>query len=257
MSMYLQCLMLALGLMGCAFLVSLVTRTNKVIDIFWGLGFIMLAWYSLVTTGLYLPRHILVTTLVTLWGLRLSAYILYRNWGTGEDPRYADLALHWGTQFYIQSFLRVFMLQAILLWLISLSVITILTSAAAGSFSFFDFVAVLLWCIGFAFEVIGDWQLQRFLGDPLHKGRVMDRGLWRLTRHPNYFGEIVMWWSLWLLALPVGYAALTLLSPLTITAIILLFSLPITENHLAINPEYEAYKKRTRALIPWSPHKMV
>ncbi len=247
--------MLAVGLMICAFLVSLVTRTNTVVDIFWGLGFIMLAWYSLITTGLYLPRHILVTTLVSLWGLRLSAYIFYRNWGKGEDPRYAELARHWGTQFYFQSFLRVFMLQGVLLWLISLSLITILSSATAGSFSFFDFVAVLLWCIGFAFEVIGDWQLQRFLLDPLHKGRIMDRGLWRLTRHPNYFGEIVMWWSLWLLALPVGYAALTLLSPLTITAIIILFSLPITENHLAVNPEYEAYRKRTRTLIAWSPRK--
>ncbi len=249
--------MLALGWMGCAFIVSLVTRTNTVVDIFWGLGFVLLAWYSLLTTGLYLPRHILVTTLVSLWGLRLSSYILYRNWGKGEDPRYAELARHWGGQFYLQSFFRVFMLQGVLLWLISLSVIAILNSSTAGSFSFFDFIAVLLWCIGFACEVIGDWQLQRFLLDPLHKGRVMDRGIWRLTRHPNYFGEIVMWWALWLLAIPVGYAALTLLSPLTITAIILLFSLPITENQLAVNPEYEAYKKRTSALIPWSRHKPV
>ncbi len=254
---YLECLGLALGLMGCAFLVSLLTRTNTVVDIFWGLGFIAITWYSLIANGLYLPRHFLVTVLVTLWGLRLSGYILYRNWGKGEDPRYTALAKQWGPWVYLQSFLRIFMLQGILLWLISFSIIAIMTNSTAGSFSFRDFVAVLLWCIGFACEVIGDWQLQRFLRDPLHKDHIMDRGIWRLTRHPNYFGELVMWWSMWLLALPVGYAALTIISPLTITAIILFFSLPITEKQLATNPEYEAYKKRTNALLPWTPKRLL
>lgn len=244
---------MALGFMGCAFLVSLVTRTNTVIDIFWGLGFIVLAGFCLLVTGLYLPRHLLVLFLVTLWGLRLSGYILYRNWGKGEDPRYAALVKQWGSQYYLQSFLRIFMLQGVLLWLISFSIIAIMMNTRDGSFVFSDFIAVLFWCIGFAFEVIGDWQLQRFLKDPLQKGKVMDRGLWRLTRHPNYFGEILMWWSLWLLAFPAGYTLLTILSPLTITSVILLVSLPLTEQHLSLNPDYQTYQDRTSSVIPWSP----
>lgn len=255
-STYFTCLALAIGLMTGAYLVSLHTYT-RVVDIFWGLGFVLLAWYSLVTTGLYLPRHLLVLVLVTLWGLRLSGYILYRSWGKGEDARYAALLKKWDTQFYWQSFLKIFMFQAFLLWLISLSVIAIMTNTTAGSFVLFDFVAVLLWCIGFACEVIGDWQLQRFLMDPLHKGQIMDRGIWRLTRHPNYFGELVMWWSIWLLALPVGYAFITVVSPLTITAVIVFLSLPLTERQFAQNPEYAAYKKRTNAIFPWSPKRLI
>ncbi len=253
---YLQCLLLALVFMGSAFLLSLYTRTNTVVDIFWGLGYILIAWYTLVSTGVYLPRHILVTTLVTLWGIRLSSYMLYRNWGTGEDPRYAELAKDWGTWTLLQSFLKVFMLQGALLWLVSVSIIAINSSLTAGSFRPFDFVAVLIWCIGFGLEVISDWQLHRFLSDELNKGKVLDWGIWRYTRHPNYFGELLMWWSIWLLALPVGSGGITLLSPLTITVIIWLFSIPITENHMAANPAYEDYKKRTSTLIPWTPKKV-
>ncbi len=255
MSIYLECLTLALGFMGCAFLVSLYTKTNTIVDIFWGLSFVLIAWYTLIKTGVYLPRHIIVTTLVTLWGMRLSGYLVYRNWGKGEDPRYTQLAEHWGTRFYLQSFLKIFMLQGVLVWFVSLSVIAINTSVTAGSFSFIDFIAVLIWCIGFGFEVIGDWQLLRFLSDPIYKGKIMDRGLWRYSRHPNYFGELLMWWSIWLLAVPVGSAGITLLSPLMMTVIILLFSLPITENHLAAIPDFSNYKKRTSPLFPWSPQK--
>ncbi len=254
--MYIQCLGIALGFMGWAFLVSLYTRTNTIVDVFWGLGFVLIAWYALLKTGLYLPRHIIVTTLVTLWGVRLSSYIGYRNWGKGEDPRYTELAAHWGTGFYLQSFLKVFMLQGVLLWLISLSVIAINSSSIAGSFRPFDFIAVLVWCTGFGFEVIGDWQLHRFLSDPLNKGKIFKRGLWRYTRHPNYFGELLMWWSIWILSLPVDAGGMTLVSPLALSFIIWFFSIPITENLLEANKDYKAYKKRTNMLVPWYPKKV-
>jgi len=235
---------------------SLLTRTNRVADSFWGLGLMVITWYALVMTGHYLPRHLLVTVLITLWGVRLSGYITYRNWGKDEDPRYTALLEEWGGSFYLQSFFKLFMFQALLLWLVSLSIIAIMVNVSAGSFNWFDFIAVLLWCTGFACEVIGDWQLQRFLIDPLHKDQIMDQGLWRISRHPNYFGEIVMWWSIWLLALPVGSIGITLVSPLTLTAFILFLSLPLTEKQLIKNAAYALYKKRTSALFPWPRKKL-
>jgi steroid 5-alpha reductase family enzyme len=252
--LYVACLVIALGTMLCAYGISLLTRLFRVVDIFWGLSFIILSLFCLKAAGLYLPRQLLVTVLIALWGLRLSGYLVVRSWGKGEDPRYAAFAAQWGSWIYVRYFV-LFLFQGVLVWLISFSMIAIMSDATAGSFGYFDFFAVLLWCIGFAYEVIGDWQLQRFLRDPSQKGTIMDRGLWRFTRHPNYFGEIVMWWSIWLLALPVGSMGVTLISPLTITGIILYFSLPLTERQLSVNHLYVDYKERTSALIPWYPKK--
>lgn len=241
------------GLMTFGFILSLLLRRNTIVDMFWGLGFIAVAWLSLYAHRTYLPRQILTTIMVTLWGFRLSGYILYRNWGKGEDPRYEVLAQKWGDWFYLRSFLQIFMLQAVLCFVIASPILAINLSSTAGYFSYTDYLTVLLWMIGFAFEVIGDFQLNRFLSHPDNKGKILKTGLWRYTRHPNYFGEILMWTSLFLLALPVPFGSYTIISPLTITAIFLFFSLPMTEKLFEHNEAFQEYKKKTSAIIPfWS-----
>ncbi len=239
--------------MTLGFIVSLITRTNTVVDSFWGLGFVLVSWFTLYVNGAYLPRQLLATLLVTLWGLRLSGYILYRNWGKGEDPRYERLSKKWHKWFYLRSFLQIFMLQALLLFVIALPIIVINTSKTAGLFRYYDYLTVLLWMIGFAFEVIGDWQLNRFLSNADNEGKILTTGIWRYTRHPNYFGEIVMWFSLFFLAVPVPYGIYTIVSPLLITSILLFFSLPMTESLFEDNEAFQEYKKKTSALIPFRP----
>ena len=250
LSIILHSLILILGIMTFGYIVSIVTRTNAVADIFWGLGFVLVSWFTLYSTGTYLPRQLLTTLLVTLWGLRLSGYILYRNWGKGEDPRYEELANKWGSWFYLGSFLQIFMVQALMLFIIALPIIVINTSTTAGLFRFYDYFSVLLWMIGFAFEVIGDWQLNRFLSHPDSKNKIFITGIWRYTRHPNYFGEIIMWFSLYFLAIPVPYGIFTVISPLLLTGILFFVSLPATERIFEGNEEFQAYKKKTSAIIP-------
>ncbi len=253
LSIILHSFILVLGVMTGAFIISLITRTNTVVDIFWGLGFVLVSWFTLYANGIYLPRQLLTTLLVSLWGLRLSGYILYRNWGKGEDPRYEAIVKKWHTWFYLRSFFQLFMLQAVLLFIIALPIIIINTSTTAGLFRYYDYLSVLLWMIGFAFEVIGDWQLNRFLANPDNKGKILTTGIWRYTRHPNYFGEIIMWFSLYLLAIPVPYGIYTIISPLLITCILLFISLPATEKLFEGNEEYQEYKSKTSKLIPLRP----
>ena len=247
---------LIIGLMIGAFLVSLVAKTNTVVDFFWGMGFVLVAWYSLLFRSAFEPRQIITTLLVTLWGLRLSSYLMYRYWSKGEDLRYVEMAKKWSGNFYLHSFFKVFMLQGILLYLISRSIIVINTQSGAPTLGVIDFLCFGLWIVGFLCEVIGDRQLQLFLSQPEDKGRIMDKGLWQYTRHPNYFGEMLMWWALWGVAVLVSGDWIVILSPLTITGIIIFFSVPITESQWDDSAEYQGYKKRTNALIPWIPAKI-
>ena len=236
-----------MGMMALAFILSVIIGKQTIVDIFWGLGYVLIAWVTLIKTGLYAPQHILITSLVTLWGLRLAGYLGYRSWKKGEDARYKELSKSWGSRFYVESFFKVFMMQGILLWLVSLSIIAVNSDTQTHSWSTY-IMPTLLWLVGFTFEIVGDWQLHTFLSQPSNAGTTIKTGLWKYTRHPNYFGELLMWWSLWLMA-PFGVA---LLSPLTITAILTLM-IPVTESQVANNSDFEAYKKRTSALIPWLP----
>ncbi len=250
LSIIVHSFIMVVGVMTFAFIISLLSRNNSVVDIFWGLGFVLIAWLTLYANTMYLPRQILTTILVTLWGLRLSGYLLYRNWGKGEDPRYEAISQKWGAWFYLRSFFQIFMVQAVLLFIIATPVIAINISKTEGLFRLFDYFVVLCWMIGFAFEVIGDYQLTKFLAKKEHTGKILTTGIWRYTRHPNYFGEIVMWFSLYLLAIPVPFGIYTILSPLTILSIFLFISLPATEKLFANNEEFQEYKKKTSAIIP-------
>ena len=234
---------------------SLALRNASIIDIFWGLGFVVAAWlYFGLTPAGFSGRKILVCTLVSLWGLRLSFYILWRNWGKPEDFRYRAWRESAGKKWWALSFFQVFLLQGFLLWLISAPLLAAQWAAAPTYLTGVDYLAALIWLAGFFFEAVGDWQMARFKADPANRGKLITGGLWRYTRHPNYFGEVTLWWGIWLIALGVPGGWLTIIGPLTITLLILKVSgIPMLERHYEGRPDFEAYKRRTSAFFPLPP----
>ena len=233
------------------FVVSLLTKRNDVADVAWGLGFVLLAWASFFigeTNGII---GIIVTLLVTVWGLRLAWHVHSRNKGKAEDYRYLAWRKEWGKWFYPRSYAQVYMLQGALLFLIALPVLVI-NKNFGGDLNILVMLGIAVWIVGFFFEVVGDWQLARFIKNEAHKGKLMTRGLWRYTRHPNYFGEVTLWWGIWLVALSVPYGWLTIIGPLTITVLILKVSgIPMLEKKMAEHPDFAEYKKKTSVFIPW------
>jgi steroid 5-alpha reductase family enzyme len=235
------------------FLVSLALRRNDVADVAWGGGFIVAALTTLVSGDGMTPRALLVTALVIAWGLRLSLHIGPRNRGKGEDPRYRKWREEWGRYATVRSFFQIFILQGVLLLVISLPVLRVIT-APDTSLTLMDFLGSVVWLTGFLFETISDWQLLQYKKDPAHKGKVITTGLWRYTRHPNYFGEVTLWWGIYIIALNVPGGWMTVIGPLTITFLILKVSgIPMLEKKYEGNAEFEEYKKRTSAFFPMSP----
>ncbi|OGG34928.1 steroid 5-alpha reductase [Candidatus Gottesmanbacteria bacterium RIFOXYB1_FULL_47_11] len=241
--------------MNCWFLISLVKKRNDVADIAWGLGFIVLSWSGLLVSGFSL-RAFMVNILVTIWGSRLAWHIYTRNRNKREDYRYLAWRNEWGRWFYIRSYLQVFLLQGTFLFLIVQPVVYI-NAFGAAPFQITDVVGVAVWLIGFYFEHTGDRQLKQFVSNPSNKGKIMDQGLWRYSRHPNYFGEVAQWWGLFFIALSVPGAIFTIIGPLTITFLILFVSgVPLLEKKYAGRADFEEYKKRTSVFFPLPPKKM-
>ncbi len=200
-------------------------------------------------------RQILVTVLIFIWGERLAIHIAIRNRGRGEDFRYAQWRKDWGKAFLIRSFFQIFMLQGVLLLIISYPVILINYSMEKG-IKALDVMGLVLWVVGFFFEAVGDYQLLRFKRDKRNRGKIMSRGLWRFTRHPNYFGEAVMWWGIFLMAISVENGWTVIISPLLITLLLLKVSgVIMLEKKYVGNKEFEDYAKRTSGFFPWFPKK--
>jgi steroid 5-alpha reductase family enzyme len=194
-----------LGLMILLWLLSVALRNSSIVDIFWGTGFVVVAWTAfLLTPDGFLPRKLLLAGLVTVWGLRLSTHILRRNWGKPEDFRYARWREESGRRWWWFSFFKVFLLQGILLWIISTPLIAAQVSRLPGRLGWLDALGVVVWAIGFFFEAVGDAQLERFKADPANKGKLLATGVWRYTRHPNYFGDAAQWWGYFLIAAAAG-----------------------------------------------------
>lgn len=242
------------AMMVAVWLLSLARRDASVVDIFWGMGFVLVAWTALVVGDGYGGRKILITLMASAWGLRLSLYLLWRNWGKGEDFRYQRMREHWGPRFGLISLFTVFALQGVLMWVVSLP----LQAAQVGGpdhFSWVDWVGLSVFAVGLLFESVGDWQLARFKADPANKGRVMDRGLWAYTRHPNYFGDAVVWWGIFLVAMSAPSNAWTIVGPALMTFLLVRVSgVALLERSLVKRrPGYEEYVERTSAFIPWPP----
>lgn len=248
MSIY---LVLALALVGHQvlwFVVAIVKKRNDVADVAWGLGFVWVGWLSYFLGG-GSDRALLVVALVTVWGLRLAAHIHVRNRGKSEDFRYAQWRAEW-KHFYLRSFLQVFMLQGLFLLIIAWPVMFINLSAPEP-FQVWDLAGGVVWFIGFGFETIGDYQLAQFKKDPTHRGKIITSGLWRYTRHPNYFGEAMQWWGIFMMACSIPSGWITVVSPVLITVLVRYVSgVPMLERKYASHPEFEAYKRKTSVFFP-------
>lgn len=241
-----------LGLAVLVWLLSLPLRNASIVDSFWSLFFVVGAagYYFLIEQGG--ERTVLVAALLLLWAARLCAHITWRNWGHGEDRRYQAIRERNEPHYEIKSLLYVFSLQAGLAWLIALPLFAALSSPMP--IGPVDMLGAALWFVGFVFETLGDWQLARFKADAANAGKVMDKGLWRYTRHPNYFGESLIWWGLWLIAAGAGQAW-TLVSPVLITFMLLRVSgVSLLEKDLkSRRPDYADYILRTNAFFPGPP----
>ena len=239
------------------FLLGTALRNNGVVDVGWGIGFVVVAWLMLL---LRLPAslaRITLTLLITLWGVRLFSHILKRNLGKPEDFRYAAFRKAWGKWVVPRAFLQVYMLQGVFMFLISLPV-TLSTGAQPLANIWLYGLGLAVFGVGFAFEAIGDAQLSAFIHNPANKGKLMTTGLWRYTRHPNYFGEATMWWGLFLIALGGGASFFTVISPITITLLLLFVSgVPLLEKSMQNRDGYQAYAKETSIFFPWFPKKTV
>lgn len=237
--------------MVSTWLLSLFLEDMSIVDSVWGIGFVLLAWASLPYEAEV--RQYLVTTLVTIWGIRLSVHITKRNHNKGEDKRYAAWRKEWGKWTSIRSLFQVFLLQGLIMLLVALPVLWINTYNLEP-ISYRDIIAIMLWLTGFYFEVVGDYQLAAFKKDPHNEGQVLHSGLWRYTRHPNYFGESVMWWAIWLMATNVQQGWMTIVSPILLTFLLLKVSgVSLTEKHLEGNGAYIRYQRTTSAFFPWLP----
>lgn len=235
--------------------VSVPLHNASIVDIVWGLSFCVVAWTARAVADGYAPRQNLIVVLVSLWGLRLSGYLLWRNAGKGEDFRYVAMRRRAGASFARRSLVTVFLVQAAMAWVVSLPVQVALAAPSPRSLGWLSIVGAAVWFAGFVFESVGDWQLARFKADPDNKGKVMDRGLWRYTRHPNYFGDALLWWGLFITALPAPNVIYTVLSPLVMTLLLMKVSgVPLLEKRMAeTRPKYAEYVRKTPAFFPWRP----
>jgi len=221
--------------MSVWYVVSILKKRNDIADVAWGLGFILVTIVNFIVNPEW--KLFISLLLISIWGIRLAWHIYQRNKNKKEDYRYES--------FKNQPYFRVFITQGFFMWLIVSPVIF-----SSGQVGLLNIVGIIVWLIGFYFESTADKQLKEFINNPKNKGKIMQKGLWAYSRHPNYFGEVTMWWGIWLLNLNPNWW--TIVGPLTITFLILKVSgVPLLEKKYQGNPEFEDYKKRVSVFIPW------
>jgi steroid 5-alpha reductase family enzyme len=241
--------------LGVTFLVARRVGRHAVVDVAWGLGFVAIALTSFVAAADVGDgsRRVLVLVLTSVWGVRLAAHIARRSRGKGEDPRYAELLgrAHGNRTWFTVR--KVYLTQAAVMWFVSLPVqVAVFQDVGLGLVAW---VGVAVWLVGMFFETVGDLQLQRFREDPASRGKVLDTGLWRYTRHPNYFGDSCVWWGIWLVAASAWPGLLAVLSPLVMTWLLARGTgKPLLEKDIADRrPEYADYVRRTSGFVPLPP----
>jgi len=243
------------GLMLAAWLLSLRLHDVSIVDPVWGLGFVLVAWIATALGGGDEGRRLVLALLTSAWGLRLAIHLAVRKLREpGEDFRYAQMRERHGSGFALRSLVTIFALQGVMLWTVSLP----LQGGAGGEspLGALDAIGAGVWALGLAFEALGDWQLARFRADPANAGAVMDAGLWRYSRHPNYFGDFTVWWGLYLIALAAG-AWWSIAGPLVMSLLLIRVSgKKLLERSLRRRrPGYEAYVARTSGFFPLPPRR--
>ena len=235
-------------------LVSLAVRNSSIVDMWWGPGILLIGvTYKLTTAGAD-NRGALVLSLLMLWAIRLALHIGARNIGHGEDFRYAKWRSERGASWWWFSYFKVFVLQAVIAWIISMPLYYAISPAEPVHFTAWDYAAAIVFAIGFFFESIGDEQLRQFKANTSNKGRVLETGLWRYTRHPNYFGEAVLWWGFGMFSVATG-GYLGLIGPAIMTVLLIRVSgVALLEKTLRdTKPAYADYIARTSAFVPRPP----
>lgn len=248
-------LIAVVGLHSVVWLVSLVRRDVSIVDLFWGVGFAVIAWRSTLSTDSNGSLTWLLVVLVTLWAVRLSAYLTWRNWGQPEDRRYRAMRDSWGSRFPLVSYFTVFLLQAVLTWIVALPLQ--LGAMSDSEIGWIALIGTTIWAVGLTFETVGDLQLARFKADPENQGKVMDRGLWAWTRHPNYFGDFLVWWGIYLISLQAGFVWWGLVGPIVMSILLMKVS-GVTLLEKSLNKRvdgYAEYASRTNAFFPALPRK--
>lgn len=253
---YLIGLAFIMSMMTILWLISVRIKNVSIVDLFWGLGFVLAGWVYFLNTDGFGARKIIIMTLVTIWGLRLSIYLAWRNHGKGEDFRYRKFRKDYGEdRYWWISFFQTFLLQGILMWLISAPILGA-QFYPGKEISILDFAGIIVWIIGFTFEAGGDMQLARFKANPANKGKVLDTGFWHYTRHPNYFGDAAAWFGYGLICLAAGSYWPVLGSVLMTALIIKVSGVALLEKTLNdTKPGYKEYVEKTSAFIPWIPKK--
>jgi len=254
---WIQALVIIMTMMTLLWIVSVIIKNVSIVDLFWGMGFVIVSWFYFLFTGGYETRKIIITFLVTIWGLRLSIHLAWRNSGLVEDFRYRKFRQSYGEKRYWWiSFFQTFLLQGVLMWLISAPLLGAQYYDEIRQIKFLDWVGIALWLTGFIFETSGDLQLALFKSDPSNRGKVLDKGFWRYTRHPNYFGDSAVWWGYGLLSLAAGSFLPALGSVLMTFLIIRVSGVSLLEKSLKEQkPQYREYIEKTSAFIPWFPKK--
>jgi steroid 5-alpha reductase family enzyme len=257
LQIYLQALLVIMIMMSVLWVFSVILKNVSIVDLFWGFGFVLTAGFYFITTDGNQIRKMILLTLVSIWGLRLSVFLAWRNYGKGEDFRYREFRKKYGeNRYWWISFFQTFLLQGMLMWLISAPLLGAQYEGADRNLGILDYAGVILWTIGFIFEAGGDYQLAVFKANPANKGKVIDTGFWKYTRHPNYFGDTAVWWGYGFISLSAG-SYLPILGSLLMTALIIKVSgVALLEKSLKDQkPQYKEYIEKTSAFIPWFPNK--
>lgn len=257
LSLYLQAGLLILTMMTILWLVSVFIKNVSIVDLFWGMGFVLAnAWYFFMSGELY-PRKIILFSLVTIWGLRLSIYLAWRNIGKGEDYRYQEFRRTYGeNRYWWVSYFQTFLLQGALMWIISMPLLGANFQTQSFELNVFDYLALAIWVIGFMFEAGGDYQLARFKANGSNKGKVLNKGFWRYTRHPNYFGDSAVWWAYGLFCIAAGNYWMVIGSVIMTLLIIKVSGVALLEKSLKDKkPDYQEYTRKTNSFFPWFPKK--
>lgn len=256
-TLFVQATLIILALVTLLWIWSVFIINVSIVDIFWGFGYVVVNTFYVFMSGELNTRKLLILSLVSIWGLRLTIHLALRNIGKGEDFRYQEFRRYFGPKRYWWfSFFQVFLLQGILIMIVSLPLLGINTSESNGSLNVLDYIGILVWGIGFTFEAGGDFQLAKFKRNPENKGKVLQTGFWKYTRHPNYFGDAAVWWAYGIFSLAAGSYWCVTGSVIMTFLIIKVSGVSLLERTLKeTKPKYKDYIHKTNSFLPWFPKK--
>ena len=256
-TLFFQASLIILILVTLLWIWSVFIKNVSIVDIFWGLGFVVVNTFYVFMSGELNARKIVILTLVCIWGFRLAIYLAIRNIGKGEDFRYQEFRQNYGPKRYWWfSYFQTFLLQGILIMIISLPLLGINYNNSNGNLQILDYLGIIIWIIGFTFETVGDFQLSNFKRDSKNKGKILHTGLWKYTRHPNYFGDSAVWWAYGIFSIAAGSYWQAIGAVIMTLLILKISGVSLLEKTLKeTKPQYKEYIQKTSSFMPWFPKK--